>query len=216
VGLLAAALAIALASCGGSGETSSPAKLSAQREDLVAVSGALKEAEASVAGEVAATRKAWPLIAHGLPAGGAAIARPPIEAAARSAARVRVPAQLGEAQVASLTGPASDLAGLFRAFSGLTATGWKLIDAAIGQMEHGSPAGAAFAKANVALYIESVYDGQFDLAQVGKHLRDAYRKLGGSAAFGRALTQEEVDALARVYSEPAERLHPHVGLRLGS
>ena len=68
------------------------------------------------------------------------------------------------------------------------------------QIEHGSPAGARFARENVALYIESVYDGHFDLAQIGKQLSDGYRELGGPAAFGRALTQAEVDALARVYS----------------
>ena len=75
---------------------------------------------------------------------------------------------------------------------------------------------ARFARENAALYIESVYDGHFSLAQIGKKLLDGYRKLGGPAAFGTALTQQEVDALAHAYSEDADRLHPHVTARLGS
>ena len=75
---------------------------------------------------------------------------------------------------------------------------------------------ARFARENVALYIESVYDGHFALAQIGKQLLDGYRTLGGQAPFGGTLTQAEVDALASAYSEAADRLHPHVGVRLGS
>ena len=48
---------------------------------------------------------------------------------------------------------------------------------------------AAFARANSPLYIESVYDGHFGLAQIGKNLTAGYRKLGGAAAFGKALTR---------------------------
>ena len=64
--------------------------------------------------------------------------------------------------------------------------------------------------------MESVYDGHFDLAQIGKQLPAAYRTLGGPTAFGQALTQAEVDALARTYSEASVRLHPHPGVRLGT
>ncbi len=66
------------------------------------------------------------------------------------------------------------------------------------------------------LYIESVYDGHFGLAQIGKNLLAGYQKLGGPAAFGTALTQAEVARLAAAYSEPAVRLHPHPGVKLGS
>ena len=155
-------------------------------------------------------------MANGLPADTSAIPRASILAAAQSAAAVTLPAQLQEAQAATLTGPASGMAGLFRAYSGLSARGWQLIGAAIEQIEHGSPTSARFARENVALYIESVYDGHFDLAQIGKKLPAAYRTLGGPAAFGAALTQAEVDALARAYSEGNDRLHPHPGVRLGS
>lgn len=206
----------ALSGCGGTSST--PAELRLQREDLVAVSRALATVEHPIAIEVAAAKRAWPPIANGLPtdAGALASTRAPVAAATTSAARVPTPPVLGEAQADSLTGPGAGLAGLFRNYIGLTTRGWTLIGAGIDQIAHGSPAAARFARENVGLYIESVYDGHFDLAQIGKHLTDGYRRLGGPAAFGRALTQAEVDALADAYSEATARLHPHVGIRLGS
>ena len=91
-----------------------------------------------------------------------------------------------------------------------------MIGAAIEQIKHGSRAGARFARANVALYIESVYDAHFSLAQIGKQLVKGYKELGGEAAFGASLTQAEIDGLAATYSEATDRLYPHVGVRLGS
>lgn len=218
VGLLlsSAAVACALAGCGGAGST--PAELRLQREDLVAVSRALASVERPVAIEVATAKRAWPLIANGLPtsAGALASTRVPVAGAATSAAHVPTPPALGEAQADSLTGAGAGLAGLFRNYIGLTTRGWTLTGAAIDQIQHDSPAVARFARENVGLYIESVYDGHFDLAQIGKHLTDGYRRLGGPAAFGRALTQAEVEALADAYSEARVRLHPHTGVRLGS
>jgi hypothetical protein len=187
-----------------------------QRQDLAAVSRALAGAQGSVAQAVAATKRAWPLVVNGLSADRSASPRPPIAAAGASAARVKVPPLLEEAQAASLTGPASELAGLFRAYIGLTSRAWKMVAASLDQIAHGSPASARFARDNVALYIESVYDGNFTLAQIGKHLRRGYRKLGGPAAFGGDLSEQRVNALASAYSEAADRLHPHVGVRLGS
>jgi hypothetical protein len=213
--LLLSCLAIA-AGCAGSGTTPAPGAVRLRREDLVAVSRALKSTTSSVSVEVSATKAAWPLVANGLPAGTPTGARAPVEAAAQSAAKVKLPALMEEAQAVSLTGPAAELAGLFRTYSGLSKRGWRLIGAAISQIEHGSPTGSRFARENVALYIESAYDGQFVLAQIGKHLRDGYHALGGPTAFGTRLTQAEVDALARTYSEATDRLHPHVGVRLGS
>jgi hypothetical protein len=218
VGLLVASVVVAwvLAGCGSAGST--PAELRLQREDLVAVSRALATAERPVAVEVAAAKRAWPPIANGLPSGAEALAstRVSVAAAATSAARVPTPPALGEAQADSLTGPGAALAGLFRNYIGLSTRGWTLTGAAIDQIEHDSPAVARFARENVGLYIESIYDGHFDLAQIGKHLTDGYRRLGGPSAFGRALTQDEVEALADAYSEANVRLHPHVGVRLGS
>jgi len=212
--LLSSALLL-VTGCGAT-KASSLAELRLQREDLIAVSHALKTAEGPVAGEVAATKLAWPLVANGLPADTSSLARPPIAAATRNAARVKVPAIMQEAEAAALTGPAAELAGLFRNFVGLAAHGWLLVGASIDEIEHGSPVAARFARENVALYIESVYDGHFDLSQIDEKLRAGYLKLGGQGAFGDSLTQGEVDGLADTYSEADDRLHPHVGVRLGS
>jgi len=200
----------------GSSHSAPPQALALERADLVAVSRALSSAAPAVGSEVAATKAAWPLVANGLPADTRTISRPAIKAAAERAAALRVPELFEERAAASLTGPASSLAGLFRAYSGLSTRGWQLIGAAIDQTEHGSPVAARFARANVALYIESVYDAHFGLAQVGQHLVAAYEKLGGAAAFGTSLTQAEVDRLADTYSEASDRLHPHPGVKLGS
>jgi hypothetical protein len=193
----------------------SPLALTLQRQDLVAVSRALRESESPAAHELAATRTAWPLVANGLPADPRALAGP-VAAAAASAARVKLPTLFQEAPAASLTGPASGLAGLFRTYTGLATRGWRQIGAAVGEIDHGTPAAARFARENSPLYIESIYDAHFSLAQIGKQLTRAYTMLGGAAAFGGSLTQAEVNALAEAYSEAAYRLHPHTGVRLGS
>ncbi|HEY2398111.1 MAG TPA: hypothetical protein VGH78_03880 [Solirubrobacteraceae bacterium] len=207
--------ALASAGCGG-GEGASTAGLRVQREDLIAVSHALLRAQSSVERAVTASKAAWPLVANGLPAALPASGRATIATAAGEAAKVIVPAPLPEAQSTTLTGPAAQLAGLYQSFSGLAKNGWRMVGAAIDAREHGSPAAARFARANVALYIESVYDAHFSLAQIGKKLASGYGNLGGAAAFGSSLTGGEARALGRSYSEAADRLHPHVGVRLGS
>jgi hypothetical protein len=193
----------------------SPRALTLQRQDLVAVSRALRESESPAAHELAATRRAWPLVANGLPADPRALVRP-VAAATASAARVKLPALFEEAPAASLTGPGSGLAGLFRTYAGLATRGWQQVGAAVAQIDHGTPAAARFARENSPLYIESIYDAHFSLAQIGKQLARAYTMLGGAAVFGGSLTQAEVNALAEAYSEAAYRLYPHPGVRLGS
>ena len=207
---------LTLSGCGGAREASTPRALKLRREDLIAVCHALKLAERQVAVEVASAKPAWRLIADGLPAVIAPAERAAIAAARRSAARLRTPAPLQEAQAVSLTAPAASIAGLFRSYVVLSAHGWRMIAAGLSEIERGSAAGARFTQENVALYIESVYDGHFTLAQVGRKLRDAYRELGGPEAFGAALPAAEVSALEQVYSEASDRLHPHGGGRLGS
>ena len=123
---------------------------------------------------------------------------------------------MSKAQSRSLTGPAAGIAGLFRTFSGLTERGWTLTGAAAGEIESGSPIAVRFARENVALYIDSVYDGHFDAALIGKSLLAGYKKLSVGKGFGTTLTQAEVDALAGAYSPATERLHPHPGVKLGS
>jgi hypothetical protein len=205
----------ALVGCGG-GRPTTPAELKLQREDLIAVVHALRSSEARVGSEVANTKAAWPLVANGLPANLSPSVRAPIVAAGASAAKIVLPVLLQEAQAAALTGPASQIAGIFRTFTLLATRGWALIGGAIEQIGHGSATSARFARANVALYIESVYDSHFNLAQLDKKLRAGYRKLGGPGAFGASLTKSELDGVADFYSEPTSRLHPHVGVRLGS
>jgi hypothetical protein len=209
-----AAIAGAAGGCGGS----APARAreqQLQRADLVTVSSALRSVEPSVRGEVAATGAAWPLVANGLPADVSPLRRGPIRNAVVRAANVRLPVLFAERSSRSLTGPAAGVAGSFRAYSGLSARGWRMIEAAIAA-QRGPHGAAAFARANSPLYIESVYDSHYSLAQIGKHLSAGYLKLGGARAFGASLTQAEVDQLAASYSEGNDRLHPHPGVKLGS
>ena len=116
----------------------------------------------------------------------------------------------------SLTGPAAGIAGLFQPFNRLTERGWTLTGAAADEISSGTPTAASFARENVALYIDSVYDGHFDGSLIGKSLLKGYSLLGGPAAFGGTLTEAEVQALARTYSPGAEQLYPHPGVHLGS
>lgn len=207
-----------LAGCGGgTSHASTPAAEQLQREDLVAVSHGLRQAEGSVGREMAAARIAWPLVANGLPATSIPPATRLAIANATAAARaIVVPPLMRKPQARSLTGSAAGIAGLFQTFSGLTERGWTLTGAAGDEIAGGSAMAARFARENVALYIDSLYDGHFDGALLGKSLLKSYTALGGAAAFGGALTQAEVDALARAYSPAAEQLHPHPGVKLGA
>jgi hypothetical protein len=181
----------------------------------VVVARTLSGAQPEVAPEVAATKAAWPLLVNGLPADTTAV-RSAVQAAGERAQRLKLPLIFQERPSASITGPGSAMAALFRGYTLLSSRGWRMIGNAIQQVEHGSPAGARFAQANVGLYIESVYDAHFGLGQIGKKLLDAYKKLGGAPAFGSSLTQAEVDRLDGLYSEPSDRLYPHSKIKLGA
>jgi hypothetical protein len=202
--------------CGASARLSAPAGLRLQREQLVATAAALQSLRAVTAQEVSAAKEAWPLIAHGLPQPPTPRARQAIGAARSKAQAIALPPPLQEGQAVTLTGPAAQIAGLYRSYLLLAARGWRLMEAATEEIQTGSPSSARFARENVDLYIESVYDGHFTLAQIGKKLVNGYAKLGGAKAFAKSLTQAEVDALAGAYSEAAGQLHPHVTARLGS
>ena len=251
-GVLAALLALSVLSVAFSGcgaAKAGPAQMRLEREDLVATVHALRGVEGPVDRELAAAKRAWPLVFDGLPAGSVQSVRAPVRAAAVSAALIGKP---GLFEAHFLTGAAAQLAGLFTSFAGLSTRGWGLIGAAIDQIEAASPAGiygsgasasessapeanangtgasasaqqaavrtaaARFARKNVDLYIESVYDGHFELAQIAEKLHKDYENLGGAAAFGESLTPAEVNALAAAYSEASARLRPHVAVRLGS
>ena len=213
--LAAGAITLALAGCAGS-HKATPASLALQRADLVDVSRQLIDVEPVVHTEVAATKRAWPHIDNGLPPHSGPTARALIRIATQRAAAVGDHGIFQESKSASLTGPGAGIASAFRGFSSLASRGWTMIDAAVQQIAHARPAAARFASANVGLYIESVYDSHFALAQIGKAVLDSYKKLGGPEAFGTALTQGEVERLAGVYSEPSDRLYPHETVKLGS
>ena len=208
--------AVALAGCGATGSVKSPAAERLQREDLVSLSRSLRQAESSVQREMTSARIAWPLVANGLPASIPPTTRAQVAAATGAAHAIVLPPLMSATQARELTGPAAGIAGLFRPFTALTERGWTMTGAAIDQITAGPPATATFARENVALYIDAIYDGHFDGSLIGKSLLNGYRKLGGGPAFGATLTQAEVDALARAYSPATERLHPHAGVRLGS
>ncbi len=207
---------IALGGCGGKTNAQQDMRQGLEREDLAAVAHVLSKTASPIRAEVAATKAAWPLVVNGLPADLRTIPRPPIDAAAQSAARLRIPTLFEEHAATAIAGPAAGLAAELRSSIVLTTNGWRMIGAAIDQSEHGTPSAARFARANVNLYITAVYDAHYSLAQIGKQLLAAYKKLGGPATFGASLTQQEVDALARTYSEQSDRLHPHTGVRVGS
>jgi len=211
----AAAAAGLLAGCGTTKSASAPALVKLQREDLVAVSRGLRQAEASAAREMAAARIAWPLVANGLPANIPPATRTALAAATAAARAIVIPPLESKPRSRSLTGSAAGIAGLFQAYSGLTERGWTLTAAAAGEIAGGSPAAARFARENVALYIDAVYDGHFDGGLIGKSLLRGYTSLGGAAAFGGTLSEAEVQALARAYSPATEQLHPHPGVQLG-
>jgi hypothetical protein len=216
--LLAAGCVLAgTAGCGGSSSgASSPAAERLQREDLVAAVHGLRQAEASSAREMAAARIAWPLVANGLPATIPPTTQTVLSAAGAAARAIVLPSLMSRERARSLTGPAAGIAGLFRTFDGLTERGWTLTAAASKEIDSGPAAAARFARENVPLYIDSVYDGHYDAAFIGKSLLAGYKKLGDARAFGATLTQAEVDALAGAYSPASERLHPHPGVKLGS
>jgi hypothetical protein len=213
--LLALLLALATTGCG-KATPPSAAQLALEREDLVVVCRALQSLEGQSESEVNATRAAWPQIYRGPARRDTGLYTTAIREAVESAERVELPTLLEERDAASLTGPAYGLASLYREFAGLANRGWAMIGESIYQIEHGTPSAARFARENIALYIDAVYDAHFGLGQIGHQLLAAYSKLGGEAVFGVALTQPEANAIAAAYSQERERLEPHVAVKLGS
>ncbi len=272
--LTAGAAAAGAVGCGGPHPR--PAALRLERADLALVAHTLQQLEAPTHSEVAAARAAWPALAGGLPRNPSSATRLAVLTAERRAGALALPGYV-TSETGSLTGPATTLGGLLKAYATLTPRGWRFVAAALatestaaaqggragratgGTAGHGggktgaagapsarsggqtgaartssgrssgrtgaagtssggqttrrsgrtATAATRFLRANAGLYIYCIYDGHYDLSLIGKALQDAYRKLGGPHAFGRSLTQRQVEALVRAYSIPATRLAPH-------
>ncbi len=210
-----------IAGCGSgsSSHAQSSRELALERAQFEQVSSQLSGLEAAVKREVAASRVAWPSIAGGLPQTLESGLRTAIDAANAQAKALPEPSFLANAR--KLTGPASGIAGIYENYEQLAQRGWNLTEAAVRTIASAAPATSAtaasastvaqasFERANSPLYIDAIYDGHFDLSLLGKSLMSDYEKLGGQQAFGAALTQAQVNALAEAYSIPTVRLEPH-------
>jgi len=213
--LLALAMGIALGGCG-KHKMATPAEAKLENEDLVAVTAALAAVAPQVEAEVDATKAAWPAILGGVKGRPTAATRAKVALAAKRAAQLRLPALLSEEGSAQLTGPASPLASRFRSFQTLGSRSWQLLESSLAQIEHGSRGQAEFARRNLPLYIESIYDAHFTLSETGKQLLAAYKKLGGEETFGSSLTQSQIQQLAERYSQGRNELSPKEQVKLGS
>ncbi len=167
--MVALGAAVALAGCA-SHKVATPGEAKLENEDLSAVTAELEAAAPQVQAEVAAARAAWPAILGGVKGRPTASTRAKVAAAAQRAAQVPLSSLLTEEGSAQLTGPAFSLAGQFRAFRTLGSRSWQLLDSSLEEIDHGSPAEARFARQNLPLYIESIYDAHFTLGGIGKKL----------------------------------------------
>ena len=206
---------MALAGCGRH-KAATPAEAKLENEDFVAVTAALAAAAPQVEAEVAATKDAWPAILAGVKGRPTAGTRTKVLLAAQRAAALRLPTLMTEEGSAQLTGPASPLASRFRSFQTLGSRSWQLLESSLDEIEHGSRSQAEFARQNLPLYIEGIYDAQFTLAETGKQLLAAYKKLGDQKTFGGSLTTSQIQQLAARYSKERNELSPKEQVKLGS
>ncbi len=222
VAILLAGALVLLAGCGSgsSSHAQSTRELALERAQFEQVSSQLSALQVAVKREVAASRVVWPSIAGGLPQALGSGLRKAVGAANARAKALPEPLFLANAR--KLTGPASGVAGIYENYEQLAQRGWNLTEAAVQTIvstgsattnataaSANTAAQASFERANSPLYIDAIYDGHFDLSLLGKSLASGYEKLGGPEAFGAALTQAQVNALANAYSIPATRLEPH-------
>jgi len=213
--VLAFAAALALTGCG-KHKVATPGEAKLENEDLVAVTAALAAAAPQVRAEVAAARAAWPAIVDGVKRRPTPATRAKVQLAAQRASEVRLPDLFSEEGATKLTGPAFALAGQFRSFQTLGSRSWRLLDSSLEEIEHGSRAEARFARRNLPLYIESIYDAHFSASEIGKKLLAAYKRLGEARTFGDSLTPSEIQQLAAEYSKERDELSPKERVRLGS
>jgi hypothetical protein len=203
---IAAALVVAAALVGCGSHPPRAAGLRLERSDLARLGHALRRLETPLHAEVAAARAAWPALVDGLQPTSPPATRRAIARAAARAEAIALPTFL--IAEGGLTGPAAGVGGLLKSYAVLTRRGWGFLAAASRTNR------ASFLRANSGLYVYCIYDGHFELSVLGKKLQAAYRKLGGSDAFGAALTPADVEALARAYSGATTRLEPHPSPRV--
>jgi hypothetical protein len=218
---LAVALVLALGGCGGSGENvrtpkgvlsgKSPAELRLERDDLAIVAHGLVGVQSTIRPEIAASRAAWPAVAHGLPAYVSSATRRAIVKAIRRVRAIATPRFISYA--GQLTGVSAAIAGLELSYEELALRGWTLTRVAADYGARaaggaGSPRAAAFLRTNATLYIGCVYDAHYNLSLIGNDLVQGYAQLGGARAFGALLRPAEVKAIASFYSPAAARLMP--------
>jgi hypothetical protein len=216
--LCVAGMVGAIAGCGSGESNISRREYALERAQFEQVADELGEVRAAVHREVATSRAVWPRIYNGLPAHIGTRVQDGIKAASEVAGDLPAPRFM--AKQATLTGPASGIAGLYEDYDRLAERGWRLTETGIAGIMSGPVSVQRFVRANSPLYIHSVYDGHFDLSLIGKKLLAGYKKIAalskgkkfaGIGGFGASLTQGEVNALAAAYSIPAVRLEPHPG-----
>jgi hypothetical protein len=190
------------------GESHTPAELALQRSQLALLSHQLLTLETYVRREAAASRKAWHVLAKGMPRRPTASLAMQASAASAAASAISIPT-LVEARH-QLIGPAERIASLFHDFVLLSQGGWSHVVQTAASLRNGRKRSAEFERVNAGLYIESIYDGNFDASLIGGHVLDSYERLGAQHAFGRSLTPAEVSSIATAYSPQAELLTPHL------
>jgi hypothetical protein len=201
--LIAVVLGVSLSQ----GESHTPAELKVQRSQLAFVGRQLFALQQPLRREVKAATAAWPSLAAGLPASASAGLAARVSAVDGAAQALPTPAFIAARH--ELIGPAQRIANLFYGFELLSQRGWAHIDQAVVAMRDGPPALAHFERTNAGLYIDSVYDGNFDAALIGERVLNSYERLGGAHAFGSPLTAAEVQSIAAAYA-PSDRLTPHL------
>jgi hypothetical protein len=222
VSLAFALSALMLAGCGGGGATairapkgtlsgSSPAALALQRTDLAIAVHGLLQVQPSIRPEIAATRAAWPAVAHGLPVYVSPATRRAIAVAALRSKQIATPRYISFA--GQLTGAAAAIAGLELSYEELALRGWTFTRAAadygaLAASGRASLAAAGFLRVNAALYIGCIYDAHHNLSVICEDVKQAYTQLGGARVFGATLRPALVEAVAHFYSPAMASLTP--------
>lgn len=205
---LAALTAAAIGFAATRGESHTPAELALQRSQLALLSHQLLRLETPVRHEAATSRGAWLALARGMPAHPTASLAAQASTASAAASAISIPAFV-EARH-RLIGPAERIASLLHDFILLTQDGWGHVVQTAASLRSGPKRSAEFEHANAGLYIESIYDGNFDASLIGEHVLHSYERLGGRSAFGSSLTPAQVGSIVAAYSPQVELLTPHL------